>query len=258
VLRQSLRSELVSQIFDFSSRELAQQPSTVHESECDFRAIPSFTYGNGEFFQFNSSIFIEGKNYTLGYPLLEVIAQPELASAQYSTLPDTNHSLTTDWISANSFCRPANTYHWGFASLLLLVFCIISTLFALIILLLRWDIYWNSRAGRFKSHISIYRDAIDLVAELTRQLESKSWNSQLWSWSSALRNAEKQSPLRPTSYLCQEVLRERRVATAKLLPSDITALYHSYEHANNVDHMLAYSEDWHLPGSCCDSFSGLT
>ena len=119
--------------------------------------------------KFNSSIFINGKNFTLGYPPLYIIQQPILADARYYTLPETNHTLTKDFILANSFCRPLNTYQWGFSSLLLLVFCLMSTLFALIFLLLHWDIYWNSRAGRLRSHISIYRDAIDLVTELKRQ-----------------------------------------------------------------------------------------
>lgn len=120
--------------------------------------------------KFNSSIVIDGTNYTLDFPPVEVLRQSIWYYTKYYSLPGfTNSTFTKESILENSFCRPANTYQRGFASMLLFIFCLMTTLFALIVTALRCDVYWNSRAGRLKNSIIIYRDAIDLAMELKAQ-----------------------------------------------------------------------------------------
>lgn len=120
--------------------------------------------------KFNSSIMINETTYNLDFPPVQVLWQSLWSYTKYYSLPGfTNSTFTKDSILENSFCRPANTYQWGFASLLLFTFCVMTVMFVLIVTALRCDVYWNSRAGRLKSNISIYRDAMDLAIELQAQ-----------------------------------------------------------------------------------------
>lgn len=63
-------------------------------------------------------------------------------------------------------CVAQDAYSWGFSSLLLLTFCSYTLLFALLLILLQTDVYWNSRHDRAHQHHSIYTDVLYLAEEL--------------------------------------------------------------------------------------------
>jgi hypothetical protein len=65
-------------------------------------------------------------------------------------------------------CIAEDAYAWGFSSLLLLTFCCYTFLFALALILLQTDIYWNSRHDRDRQSHSIYTDMLsDLTSKPT-------------------------------------------------------------------------------------------
>lgn len=58
------------------------------------------------------------------------------------------------------------SYSWGFSSLILLTFCSYTILFALLLILLQTDVYWNSRHDRNPQSHSIYADMLHLAEEM--------------------------------------------------------------------------------------------
>jgi hypothetical protein len=77
-----------------------------------------------------------------------------------------NVSITSQDILAGGKCLPGNDYIWGFSSLMLFTFCMITIAVALLLMTLHYDAYFNSAADRYKLSISPYRDVLDLAEEL--------------------------------------------------------------------------------------------
>jgi len=63
-------------------------------------------------------------------------------------------------------CLPSKEYVWGFSSLMLFTFCMLTVAVLLLLIILHYDAYFNSMADRYKLHISPYRDVLDLAEEL--------------------------------------------------------------------------------------------
>ncbi|KAI7331674.1 hypothetical protein KC315_g5014 [Hortaea werneckii] len=63
-------------------------------------------------------------------------------------------------------CLPSKDYVWGFSSLMLFTFCILTILVLSLLIVLHYDAYWNSMADRYKLRISAFRDVLDLAEEL--------------------------------------------------------------------------------------------
>jgi hypothetical protein len=75
-------------------------------------------------------------------------------------------SLEEEAIKRDARCISDESYSWGFSSLLLLTFCINTIAFALALILLQTDVYWNSRHDRDRQSYSIYTDVLYLAEEL--------------------------------------------------------------------------------------------
>ena len=65
-------------------------------------------------------------------------------------------------------CIADEAYSWGFSSLLMLTFCCYTIAFALALVLLQTDVYWNSRHDRDHQPHSIYTDVLYLAEELKK------------------------------------------------------------------------------------------
>lgn len=86
-------------------------------------------------------------------------------------------AVSLAWVNENSICQTLNTYQWGFSSLLLLGFCILTILFTLALAFLQLEVYWYSRLYRAGSDASVYHDILGLAEELWLALAKapKSW-----------------------------------------------------------------------------------
>lgn len=69
-------------------------------------------------------------------------------------------------------CVAEDAYSWGFSSLLLLTFCLYTILFAMALVLLQTDVYWNSRHDRIHQSHSVYTDVLYLADELRARFGS--------------------------------------------------------------------------------------
>ncbi|KAI6856465.1 hypothetical protein KC343_g7513 [Hortaea werneckii] len=63
-------------------------------------------------------------------------------------------------------CLPSKDYVWGFSSLMLFTFCMLTIIIVLLLIVLHYDAYCNSMADRYKLQISAFRDVLDLAEEL--------------------------------------------------------------------------------------------
>jgi hypothetical protein len=63
-------------------------------------------------------------------------------------------------------CLPRDDYIWGFSSLMLFWFFMLTIVVILILITLHYEAYFNSAADRYKMYISPYRDLLDLAEEL--------------------------------------------------------------------------------------------
>jgi hypothetical protein len=77
-----------------------------------------------------------------------------------------NTSYAAEDVEEYGNCLPTDSYIWGFSSLMLFTFCMITIAFALLLITLHYDAYLNSAADRYKLSISPYRDVLDLAEEL--------------------------------------------------------------------------------------------
>jgi hypothetical protein len=78
-------------------------------------------------------------------------------------------------------CVSEDAYQWGFSSLLLLTFCSATIAFAIVLIMLQTDVYWNSRFDRHHQSHSLYTDVLYLAEELKaafgRDLENNTQTS---------------------------------------------------------------------------------
>jgi hypothetical protein len=79
-----------------------------------------------------------------------------------------NESFRAIEVMEHGKCLPGDDYDyiWGFSSLMLFWFCMLTIIVALILITLHYDAYLNSAADRYKLSISPYRDLLDLAEEL--------------------------------------------------------------------------------------------
>jgi hypothetical protein len=77
-----------------------------------------------------------------------------------------NISYTAGHVEEYGKCLPTDGYIWGFSSLMLFSFCMLTIIVALILITLHYDAYFNSAADRYELSISPYRDLLDLAEEL--------------------------------------------------------------------------------------------
>jgi hypothetical protein len=74
--------------------------------------------------------------------------------------------VSEDIVKKTGTCISDKAYAWGFSSLILLTFCSYTIAFAIALILLQTDVYWNSRYDRKHQAYSIYTDVLYLAEEL--------------------------------------------------------------------------------------------
>ena len=123
------------------------------------------------------------------FPLNETYSEPPLYLFNET-------SLGEDAIKKDGRCVAAEAYSWGFSSLLLLTFCCYTIAFALALILLQTDVYWNSRYDRGHQSHSIYTDVIYLAEGLKNtfgqniedhMLSSKAFDKRVQNWKQGIR-----------------------------------------------------------------------
>lgn len=141
--------------------------------------------------------------------------------------------IDRDTIKRTSRCIADDAYSWGFSSLLLLTFCIYTILFALALMVLQTDVYWNSRHDRDHQYHSMYTDVLYLAKELKaifggdvkNHLQSpKAFSKRVQSYKGGLRLEVEDLELsrwqeRKISRTTKTVARSRR--TSNILPEDL-------------------------------------
>ena len=143
-------------------------------------ASPNSSVWDFEYYQNRtlSNITLQGKLWTLQPPPLEafdleyVCSNGDTGYVNAVTYSIGNTTISCSWIEqpGHNFCLPSNKYQWGFSSLMLLTFCIITIVFASVLAALHWDAEWHGRTNHQSHYVSTYRDALDLSAELRTQL----------------------------------------------------------------------------------------
>jgi hypothetical protein len=113
----------------------------------------------------NSTIMIGGTNYTLDAPL-EITSQNPETDGTPRMFSYQNLTMRGQYVESEGKCLPASGYIWGFSSLMLFTFCMITIIVAILLIVLHYDAYCYSYADRYKLYVSPYRDVLDLAQEL--------------------------------------------------------------------------------------------
>ncbi|KAI6895750.1 hypothetical protein KC318_g11179 [Hortaea werneckii] len=95
---------------------------------------------------------------------LNYSAEPDSATAFALKEGDTV-IYTGSELAKQGKCLPSKDYVWGFSSLMLFTFCMLTNLILLLLIVLHYDAYCNSMADRYKLRISAFRDVLDLAEE---------------------------------------------------------------------------------------------
>jgi hypothetical protein len=137
--------------------------------------------------------------------------------------------LAATAIVDNGRCIAEDAYSWGFSSLLLLTFCCYTSAFALALILLQTDVYWNSRHDRnYQSH-SLYTDVLYLAAELKNTFgqdiedmqSPKAFAKQVRCWKQGLRLDVGELPLSRWQEWRQSRATKRADRKVKIAPANI-------------------------------------
>ena len=119
-----------------------------------------------------SNITLYNETYVLQPPPLDIVPTGPANSWSVS-LPvegDYGAYYSNASIAHDAVCLPDAQYQWGFSAVLLLLFCIFTTLFGAVMLCLQWEVYYYSRANRIDVGIDGYRDAVHIVHALKEDL----------------------------------------------------------------------------------------
>ena len=137
----------------------------------DWAYLSESGYARTNISAYQSTILIRNNTYDLSDAkgLLSLTANyppsPDNPSGNtYFAFGNTTHSAGE--VESSGKCLPTDGYIWGFSSLMLFTFCMITIAVALLLITLHYDAYFNSAADRYKLHISPYRDLLDLAEEL--------------------------------------------------------------------------------------------
>ncbi|KAK4503501.1 hypothetical protein PRZ48_004416 [Zasmidium cellare] len=117
----------------------------------------------------SSNITLSNHTYELKEPVLSF----ESSSLQAYYRDGSGKLLNQTWLELNSQCQVLQTYQWGFSSLLLFTFCILTILFFVALLALHIDIWRNSQTNRINQKFSLYRDILDFAHQLRTEIGSK-------------------------------------------------------------------------------------
>ncbi|KAI7156218.1 hypothetical protein KC349_g6427 [Hortaea werneckii] len=105
--------------------------------------------------------------YTSGGLISRLNQPPDADSSTFFALEYGDTELYSGpEIAAEGKCLPSKDYVWGFSSLMLFTFCMLTILILLLLIVLHYDAYCNSMADRYKLQISAFRDVLDLAEEL--------------------------------------------------------------------------------------------
>ncbi|RMX85963.1 hypothetical protein D0869_03432 [Hortaea werneckii] len=139
-------------------------PRNVTWSDVEYRSLVDST----DFM--NSAIHVRNTTYHLDTPVVVT------SNFYHSSLPDSStyfalkHGDTVLYsgpeLATQGKCLPSKDYVWGFSSLMLFTFCMLTILILLLLIVLHCDAYCNSMADRYKLRISAFRDVLDLAEEL--------------------------------------------------------------------------------------------
>ena len=109
----------------------------------------------------SSNITLSSKTWHLPALALDIIYQIRPTALHHNQRPleiptisfmsSNNLTFSDTYLREHSVCQPTQYYHWGFSSLLLLVFCLLTLVFAITLTLtcLHGDAFWNSKMDRF-------------------------------------------------------------------------------------------------------------
>jgi hypothetical protein len=117
----------------------------------------------------NSTIVLQNTTYRLDEPLTlrpNTGWQGEANAGTTFVWGHQNVTVRGDDLAKIGVCLPSKEYVWGFSSLMLFTFCMLTVTILLLLIVLHYDAYFNSMADRYKSQISPYRDVLDLAEEL--------------------------------------------------------------------------------------------
>ncbi|RMY67001.1 hypothetical protein D0862_15132 [Hortaea werneckii] len=139
-------------------------PRNVTWSDVEYRSLVDST----DFM--NSAIHVRNTTYDLDTPVVVTSnfypsSLPD--SSTYFALNDGDTVLYSGpELARQGKCLPSKDYVWGFSSLMLFTFCMLTILILLLLIVLHYDAYCNSMADRYKLRISAIRDVLDLAEEL--------------------------------------------------------------------------------------------
>lgn len=87
-------------------------------------------------------------------------------STSYALKDGDTKLYTGPQLATEGTCLPSKDYAWGFSSLMLFIFCMLTIFILLLLVMLHYDAYCNGMADQYKLQISAYRDVLDLAEEL--------------------------------------------------------------------------------------------
>lgn len=89
---------------------------------------------------------------------------------RYYDDPGSGEVVNSTWIRNATICQPAKTYQWGFSALMLFSFSILTIVYGLVMIQLNFYIWRRTSINKRDLHFSVYRDILDLAAEIKAEL----------------------------------------------------------------------------------------
>ncbi|KAK4556932.1 hypothetical protein LTR86_005913 [Recurvomyces mirabilis] len=128
----------------------------------------------------SSSVTLSGEVYNISSPTLSIVGNAKTtqdSDAEYFAFG--NVTFTSMYLKRYSMCVPDTTYQWGFASIPSFILCLLTIVFAAMLVALQQDAFLNGRIDRYEEfrRTNVFRDVLDLADGLKdtfRYIQSKS------------------------------------------------------------------------------------
>jgi hypothetical protein len=122
----------------------------------------------------NDSLFIDLEAPTLNISVFSGWPYFYMTSPSLFTLigPSPNTTFSVEYVQEYSTCNPEKTYQWGFSGLLLFFAIVLTTFWAIGMLLMWLDARFQSKLNLYGRQQGSYRAALDLSMVLTSELNS--------------------------------------------------------------------------------------
>jgi hypothetical protein len=157
--------------------DIIDQGACRSDGASPLASIDWVAYDNGRYFLTTSNITLGNRTYSMHMPpaIVEDWTSEEYDLStnfvtRYYSIGDGEGTINSEELRDQTLCLTTKVYEWGFSSLLLFIFGIVTTISGAILLVLNAVVWRQTGTKTLSVDFSIWRDILDLAGEIKAEL----------------------------------------------------------------------------------------